>query len=253
MWPSGKAPGFGPGIRGFESLHPSHPIDRCDSILIMNIIQGWRERRDARKAERQAEYDAWLEEQRVALLQEKRNRETPVLNELEQYAGRLVLVTNPSDNSRDIDRLHNPIAEAIHRAMSADTDYRFSLHAGTSPNSGQGIATGTQFIVDRLSELTSGNVTYTGALQSLGRLSTLTPFALKQVLEVSTFGPFMDTSPKLTHVAVTSALGIDGVNLDYSWAKYGDSFVYRGVNENGDMQWDKIYSAVGIPGSHHIN
>ena len=23
MWPSGKAPGFGPGIRGFESLHPS--------------------------------------------------------------------------------------------------------------------------------------------------------------------------------------------------------------------------------------
>ena len=24
MSPSGKAPGFGPGIRGFESLHPSH-------------------------------------------------------------------------------------------------------------------------------------------------------------------------------------------------------------------------------------
>ena len=23
-WPSGKAPGFGPGIRGFESLTPSH-------------------------------------------------------------------------------------------------------------------------------------------------------------------------------------------------------------------------------------
>ena len=23
MSPSGKAPGFGPGIRGFESLHPS--------------------------------------------------------------------------------------------------------------------------------------------------------------------------------------------------------------------------------------
>ncbi len=22
-WPSGKAPGFGPGIRGFESLRPS--------------------------------------------------------------------------------------------------------------------------------------------------------------------------------------------------------------------------------------
>lgn len=26
MSPSGKAPGFGPGIRGFESLHPSHEI-----------------------------------------------------------------------------------------------------------------------------------------------------------------------------------------------------------------------------------
>ncbi len=24
MSPSGKAPGSGPGIRGFESLHPSH-------------------------------------------------------------------------------------------------------------------------------------------------------------------------------------------------------------------------------------
>ncbi len=27
MWPSGKAPGFGPGIRGFESLHPSQ--EKC--------------------------------------------------------------------------------------------------------------------------------------------------------------------------------------------------------------------------------
>lgn len=26
MWPSGKAPGFGPGIRGFESLHPSQDV-----------------------------------------------------------------------------------------------------------------------------------------------------------------------------------------------------------------------------------
>ncbi len=25
-WPSGKAPGFGPGIRGFESLRPSQEI-----------------------------------------------------------------------------------------------------------------------------------------------------------------------------------------------------------------------------------
>ena len=25
-WPSGKAPGFGPGIRGFESLIPSHNV-----------------------------------------------------------------------------------------------------------------------------------------------------------------------------------------------------------------------------------
>ena len=26
MSPSGKAPGSGPGIRGFESLHPSHEV-----------------------------------------------------------------------------------------------------------------------------------------------------------------------------------------------------------------------------------
>ena len=25
-WPSGKAPGFGPGMRGFESLLPSHDL-----------------------------------------------------------------------------------------------------------------------------------------------------------------------------------------------------------------------------------
>jgi hypothetical protein len=26
-WPSGKAPGFGPGIRGFESLRPSQELN----------------------------------------------------------------------------------------------------------------------------------------------------------------------------------------------------------------------------------
>lgn len=37
MWPSGKAPGFGPGIRGFESLHPSHEKSRrsCDLGLFL--------------------------------------------------------------------------------------------------------------------------------------------------------------------------------------------------------------------------
>lgn len=41
MWPSGKAPGFGPGIRGFESLHPSHEKSRafarlfsCQAVVI---------------------------------------------------------------------------------------------------------------------------------------------------------------------------------------------------------------------------
>lgn len=33
MWPSGKAPGFGPGIRGFESLHPSHEKSRAFARL----------------------------------------------------------------------------------------------------------------------------------------------------------------------------------------------------------------------------
>ncbi len=33
MSPSGKAPGFGPGIRGFESLHPSQ-----DKMFILNIL-----------------------------------------------------------------------------------------------------------------------------------------------------------------------------------------------------------------------
>lgn len=41
MWPSGKAPGFGPGIRGFESLHPSHKII-CNmkklSILLSTVL-----------------------------------------------------------------------------------------------------------------------------------------------------------------------------------------------------------------------
>jgi hypothetical protein len=33
MSPSGKAPGFGPGIRGFESLHPSQ-----DKMFILNAL-----------------------------------------------------------------------------------------------------------------------------------------------------------------------------------------------------------------------
>ncbi len=33
MSPSGKAPGFGPGIRGFESLHPSQ-----DKMFILNDL-----------------------------------------------------------------------------------------------------------------------------------------------------------------------------------------------------------------------
>lgn len=32
MWPSGKAPGFGPGIRGFESLHPSQNWTRLKVV-----------------------------------------------------------------------------------------------------------------------------------------------------------------------------------------------------------------------------
>ena len=38
-WPSGKAPGFGPGIRGFESLLPSQVIitttDRLKSVIFV--------------------------------------------------------------------------------------------------------------------------------------------------------------------------------------------------------------------------
>ena len=32
MSPSGKAPGFGPGIRGFESLHPNQSLFCCPTI-----------------------------------------------------------------------------------------------------------------------------------------------------------------------------------------------------------------------------
>lgn len=35
--PSGKAPGFGPGIPRFESLHPSH-----FSFIILDISVFWR-------------------------------------------------------------------------------------------------------------------------------------------------------------------------------------------------------------------
>lgn len=37
-WPSGKAPGFGPGIRGFESLLPSHEIITTTNRLKMAIF-----------------------------------------------------------------------------------------------------------------------------------------------------------------------------------------------------------------------
>ena len=38
MWPSGKAPGFGPGIRGFESLHPSH---EKTSDIVLRFFRGY--------------------------------------------------------------------------------------------------------------------------------------------------------------------------------------------------------------------
>lgn len=37
VWPSGKAPGFGPGIRGFESLHPSH-VRRISSLRSVLLV-----------------------------------------------------------------------------------------------------------------------------------------------------------------------------------------------------------------------
>ena len=33
VWPSGKAPGFGPGIRGFESLHPSQVKNGVSAVF----------------------------------------------------------------------------------------------------------------------------------------------------------------------------------------------------------------------------
>ncbi len=33
VWPSGKAPAFGAGIRGFESLHPSHSLNIVSVIF----------------------------------------------------------------------------------------------------------------------------------------------------------------------------------------------------------------------------
>ena len=35
MWPSGKAPGFGPGIRGFESLTPSQNCTKLEIVARM--------------------------------------------------------------------------------------------------------------------------------------------------------------------------------------------------------------------------
>ncbi len=43
MSPSGKAPGSGPGIRGFESLHPSHENRQniCSGVF-HNLYVGFR-------------------------------------------------------------------------------------------------------------------------------------------------------------------------------------------------------------------
>ena len=36
MSPSGKAPGSGPGIRGFESLHPSQDDNAFDFSILLH-------------------------------------------------------------------------------------------------------------------------------------------------------------------------------------------------------------------------
>ncbi len=38
-WPSGKAPGFGPGIRGFESSPPSSFAERPPVVFLVNLFK----------------------------------------------------------------------------------------------------------------------------------------------------------------------------------------------------------------------
>ena len=46
VWPSGKAPVFGTGIRGFESLHPSH-VKMSPSGLIFTFMNSSAYEREA--------------------------------------------------------------------------------------------------------------------------------------------------------------------------------------------------------------
>ncbi|HVX47934.1 MAG TPA: hypothetical protein VHA05_01100 [Candidatus Saccharimonadales bacterium] len=210
----------------------------------MGFLKNIRSNLEAKRAAAEAAANARREQLEKEYRDEMRKARAPVLDKLEKYAGRLILVTNPSDDAYDIERRHNPIAEAINNAMASDTSYRVSLHAGTSPHSGRGIVQGTQFIVDRLRELTAGEVSYLGSVQSLGSERGINPSSLQQALEEGVYGPSMDSSPNIAHIAVTTALGIEDVNLDYFNARYGDSFVYLGADENNDMRWEKIFSSV---------
>lgn len=216
----------------------------------MGLFEKHRQRREQLRSEARAAAEAHMQQRIAEAYELRRQHNAPILADLEQYSGRLILVTNPGSVQGEYEAA---IAAAIHSSMPAGSDYRISLHAKTSTHSGVGIGEAAGLIAYHLRDRAKGEVTYTGALQSLGRTG-LSPHALQQVLEVSTFGPFMQEHPNLAHIAVSSALGIEGVNLNYPNAHYGDTFVYRGATEQGDMHWDKIFqSPISGDGPHHLS
>jgi hypothetical protein len=206
------------------------------------FVENYRRKQETRRATAEARFQSHIQESKVSDLERARRVNAPVLADLEKYAGRIILVTNPGDNEHDTDRLHHPIAGAIHEAMPDDTNYRVSLHSLGSPNSGIGMYKGARLITDRLGKLANGQVTFKEASMLSGR-EGITPHAIRQALETTIFGPQMDE--RMAHIAVTSAIGAESVNLDYFKAIGGSAFIYQGASEAGDMRWQRIFKAPG--------
>lgn len=221
----------------------------------MKFLDNYKQRRATEKAAWQAEYDARVAEQIAAARIERRSAQAPFLKELQKFAGRIILVTNPPDlgvfDQRTVDEYHGPIAEAIVAAVPQAKEFHFDMFKKPSPNSGSGMSDSThkimKLVVDQgvaaqpaSSDILGVHVGHEIFPNTIDHMSDLTFYE----------GENLDSR---AYVLMASALAISGVNLEYANAKYGDTFIFEGATPEGQMQWAKIFqSPISGTGEHHV-
>jgi hypothetical protein len=217
----------------------------------MGFMHEFFARNAANRASRQAAQEAHRADELQAAKKEFTALRAPHIQDLVRCSGRLVLVTNPGGEHDLVDQFHAPIANAIVEAVPEATEFYMSTHVNQSPQSGQGIGAAGKLLARELGRLTNRSVSPPKvAFVNFGyglEVATLAEVGKPWFEDAATRDEY------LAHIAITSALGIVQLNLDYDNAKYGDTFLLDGQTSSGDLQWQKIFqSPWSGNGEHHI-